>query len=70
MHNTTIPSGSFVRVRQIVGGDGQPGLLPIKKSTWYAWVQQGRAPAGKKISGGCTVWSRAAVLALAQGEGQ
>lgn len=35
----------------------------ISKSTWYAWVAQGRLPAGIKLSPGVTVWDMDAVAA-------
>ncbi|HOY66605.1 MAG TPA: AlpA family transcriptional regulator [Candidatus Ozemobacteraceae bacterium] len=34
----------FYRVSDIVGDpkNGIPGLIPIGRSTWWAWVKQGR----------------------------
>ncbi len=42
----------FYRVPQITE------LLCISKSTWWLWVQNGKAPKGRKLSPGVTVWSR------------
>ncbi|MGM8226154.1 helix-turn-helix transcriptional regulator [Cellvibrio sp. ARAG 10.3] len=48
----------FYRVQQITE------LLCISKSTWWLWVQNGRAPKGRKLSPGVTVWNRADIHAL------
>jgi predicted DNA-binding transcriptional regulator AlpA len=48
----------FYRVPQITE------LLSISKSTWWLLVQTGRAPQGKKITNGVTVWSRSEIHKL------
>lgn len=48
----------FYRVPQITE------LLCISKSTWWLWVQNGRAPKGRKLSPGVTVWNRAEIHAF------
>lgn len=48
----------FYRVAQITE------LLCVSKSTWWLWVQNGRAPRGKKITAGVTVWSRSEIHKL------
>jgi len=35
----------------------------ISKSTWYAWVAQGRIPPGIKLTPGVVVWDMGAVAA-------
>jgi predicted DNA-binding transcriptional regulator AlpA len=42
----------FYRVTQILQ------LIPIGKSTWWAWVNSGRAPAGLKLSQSVTAWRK------------
>lgn len=42
-------------------------LLCISKSTWWLWVQNGKAPKGRKLSPGVTVWSRADIHAFMAG---
>lgn len=39
-------------------------ILPVKKSTWWAWVKQGKAPAPVRL-GRCTCWKQSAVMAMA-----
>lgn len=48
----------FYRVPQIIA------LLSISKSTWWLWVQNGRAPKGHKLSPGVTVWKRSDIHAF------
>lgn len=48
----------FYRVPQITD------LLCISKSTWWLWVQNGKAPKGRKLSPGVTVWSRSDIHAF------
>jgi len=57
------PQGSqsqtgFYRVPQITE------LLCISPSTWWLWVQKGRAPKGHKLSPGVTVWKRSDIHAF------
>ena len=48
----------FYRVQHITE------LLCISKSTWWLWVQNGKAPKGRKLSPGVTVWNRADIHAF------
>lgn len=41
-------------------------ILPVKKSTWWLWVKQGKAPAPIHL-GRCTAWKYADIVALATG---
>lgn len=60
------PAGALVRVTEICRNTrtGQPGLLPINRATWYRWVANGTAPAGRKLGQKTTVWPVEQVLAL------
>lgn len=59
---------AFVRVPEICRNPktGQPGILPISRSTWYSWVQQGIAPKGMQIGNRTVVWRLSDVQALAK----
>jgi predicted DNA-binding transcriptional regulator AlpA len=59
---------TYLRASDIVRNrkTGQPGLLPLSLSTWWAWVKAGKAPAPIKLSSGCTVWRYADVIAFAE----
>jgi len=42
-------------------------LIPVRKSTWWAWCKQGKAPAPIRL-GRCTFWRYADVVAMFRGE--
>lgn len=43
---------------------GIPALIPVKKSTWWAWCATGKAPAPLKLSSHITVWRIEAIRTL------
>lgn len=51
---------SYLRLKQIVGDRNAkppiPAIVPVGKSTWWKWVQEGKAPAPIKLSPRVTVW--------------
>jgi prophage regulatory protein len=55
-----LPDTGFLRLRQIIGDDRQipplPALIPVKKSTWWQGVKDGRFPRPLKIGPRTTVW--------------
>lgn len=42
--------GGFLRLPQVLK------LIPVSRSTWWAWVKQGRAPAPVKLGPRTTAW--------------
>jgi prophage regulatory protein len=42
-------------------------LLPISRSTWWAWVKSGKAPAPVRISEGITCWRKSEVMQMIRG---
>jgi predicted DNA-binding transcriptional regulator AlpA len=62
------PVSGFVRLPQIVGDPKAnppiPALIPIGRSTWWQWVQQGKAPAPVKLGPRTTAWRAEDILAL------
>lgn len=62
------PTSRYLRARDIYRDPKteRDSLLPISRSTWWAWVQSGRAPAPIHLSPGVTVWDRDAVLRMAE----
>lgn len=42
----------LLRVRRVCGSVG------VSKTTWYKWVQEGKAPKGIRLSPGITVWRK------------
>ncbi|WP_155935816.1 hypothetical protein, partial [Methylibium sp. T29-B] len=65
---TRYPADAMVRVEQICGNPkkGSPGLLPISRSTWWKWVQDGHVPPGRKIGAGVTAWPVSVVLNIGE----
>lgn len=63
---------AYLRVSDITRNrrTGKPGLLPITPSTWWSWVQSGKAPAPIRLSPGCTVWRESDVLAFVEAVGR
>ncbi len=57
----TNPDQTLIRLPQVLE------ILPVGRSTWWAWVKAGKAPAPVKISAGVTCWRKADVLAMTQG---
>lgn len=55
------PSPIYLRAREIHRPDG---ILPIGRSTFYAWLAEGRLPPGKRLGVRVRVWAQADLLAL------
>jgi len=53
-----LPETGFLRLSQIVGDQkkGRPGLIPVKKSCWWAGVKSGRFPKPVKLGPRITAW--------------
>lgn len=62
----TLPEKGFLRLRQIIGDPkaGIPPLIPIKKSTWWQGVKDGRYPPAVKLGKRITAWRVEDILAL------
>lgn len=56
----TIPETGYLRLKQIVGDPKAtppiPAIVPVGKSTWWKWVQEGKAPAAVKLGPHVTAW--------------
>lgn len=50
----------LIRIAQVLE------LLPVGRSTWWAWVKAGRAPAPIKVSARVTCWRKEEVLEMIQ----
>lgn len=46
-----LPFQGYLRIPQIV-----PHLVPVSKSTWWAWVKEGKAPKPHKLGPKITAW--------------
>ena len=45
-----LPETGFVRLPAILRS------IPVSRSTWWAWVKSGKAPAGRKLGPRITAW--------------
>lgn len=56
----SIPHIGYLRLKQIVGDPTAkppiPAIIPVGKSTWWKWVQEGKAPAPVKLGPRITMW--------------
>lgn len=50
----------FLRLRQVLE------VVPVSKSTWWAWVASGKAPKPVKLGPATTAWRLSEVQAWAQ----
>lgn len=72
-----LPETGFLRLSQILGDQGDPlatppkpptpGIIPVKKSTWWQGIKDGRYPKGVKISKRCTAWRVEDIRRLIEG---
>ena len=46
----------YLRLHQILGTRENPGLVPVSSTTWYSWIQQGRAPQPVKLGPRTSAW--------------
>ena len=61
-------ASQYLRISDIVRNPkiGHSGILPISRSTFCAWVKDGKAPRPIKLSPRVTVWRLADILAFAE----
>jgi prophage regulatory protein len=55
-----LPQTGFVRLPQVLS------VIPVSRSTWWAWVKSGKAPAGRKLGPRITAWRVEDIRALIQ----
>ena len=61
-----LPETGFLRLSQIIGNPdkGIPPIIPVKKSTWWNGVKDGRFPQPVKLSARVTAWKVEDIRAL------
>lgn len=54
----SLPRLGYIRLSQIVGDPkaGIPAIIPVAKSTLWAWVKAGKFPAPVKLGPRVTAW--------------
>jgi predicted DNA-binding transcriptional regulator AlpA len=62
----SIPKIGYLRLKQIIGDPKAkppiPAIVPVGKSTWWKWMQEGRAPASVKLGPRVTAWRSEDIL--------
>lgn len=58
MPSNPLPETGYVRIPQILS------VIPVSRSTWWAWVKTGKAPAGTKLGPRITAWPAASIHEL------
>lgn len=53
-----LPQTGFVRLPQVLA------VIPVSRSTWWAWVKSGKAPKGVKLGPRITAWPAESIRAL------
>ncbi len=56
-----LPPGGYARLDDFVG---KGKLIPVSRSTWYAWVKSGKAIAPTRIGPRTSVYSVEAITAF------
>lgn len=44
MKTKKIPEIGFLRLRDVIGGKDNPGIIPVSRSSWYKGIAEGRYP--------------------------
>ena len=56
MTNTTLSKTGYLRLSQIIGKKGEPGIIPVSRSAWYAGIKTGRFPKPVKLGPRLAAW--------------
>jgi len=67
-----LPETGYLRLSQILGNPKAqppiPAVIPVSKSTWWAWVKAGKAPASCKLGPRVTAWRVEDIRALIEAQ--
>ncbi len=55
-------SVNYIRIKQLTSNGEKQGLLPIRKSTLYRWIKEGRFPKPIKLGPCVSAWALQDVL--------
>ena len=64
----TLPEEGFLRLRQIIGDETHPAIVPLSRSSWLQGVREGRFPRPIKLGKRTTAWRVRDIRALIEGE--
>ena len=65
----TLPESGFLRLRQIIGDETNPAIVPLSRSSWLQGVREGRFPRPIKLGKRTTAWRVRDIRALIEEEG-
>jgi len=60
----TLPEEGFLRLRQIIGDESNPAIIPISRSSFLSKVKEGRFPKPVKLGKRTTAWRISDIRAL------
>ena len=72
MSSDSLSKQRFLRLREIIGdrNRGIPALIPVARSTWWAWVARGTAPQPVKLGPRTTAWKATDIMAFMEKAGR
>lgn len=56
MKTKTYPEIGFLRLRDVIGGKNNPGIIPVSRSSWYKGIEEGRYPKPVKLGERMSAW--------------
>ena len=56
MKTKTYPEIGFLRLRDVIGGKDNPGIIPVSRSSWYKGIAEGRYPQPVKLGERMSAW--------------
>lgn len=63
MDNNTLSKSALLRLPAVLQ------LIPVSKSTWWAWVAANKAPAPVRLGERCTAWRLSDIQAFIEAQG-
>lgn len=66
----TLPKEGFLRLRQIIGDEKTPPIIPISRSNFLAGVKEGRFPKPIKLGLRTTAWRVSDIRAFIEKESE
>jgi predicted DNA-binding transcriptional regulator AlpA len=56
MKTKTYPEIGFLRLRDVIGGKANSGIIPVSRSSWYKGIAEGRYPEPVKLGERASAW--------------
>ena len=62
------PINQLIRLSDLVGRNGSPGMIPVSPATLWRWVKAGKFPEPIRLSDRVTAWEASKVNAWIQSQ--